>query len=89
MIAKTYLGDGAYVEYTGYNIIISIENGLETGLETTNRVYLGPSEWARLVAFVDRVQASERSETSPTGPIVGLDSPEHQAKVRQMMDDVA
>ena len=39
--AKRYLGDGAYVEFDGYHIRLTTENGFEV----TNRVALDPDVW--------------------------------------------
>jgi len=44
---KTYLGDGAYVEFDGFGLWITTENGLTT----TNRIYLEPSVLESLIRF--------------------------------------
>lgn len=49
MIAKRYLGDGAYVEFDGFALILTAENGVAV----TERIVLEPEIWAALVNFVD------------------------------------
>lgn len=44
---KIYLGDGAYVEFTGYNFALTAENGEYA----TNFVYLEASAIKLLVEF--------------------------------------
>jgi len=49
---KEYLGDGAYVTYDGFGLILTAEDGLSV----TNRVYLEPEVWFRLKDFVQRIE---------------------------------
>ena len=48
MIKKTYLGDGAYIDYDGHEFILTTENGIKT----TNTIYLEPSSMDRLLHFL-------------------------------------
>lgn len=43
---KSYLGDGVYVDYDGYGLVMTTENGIET----TNSIYLEP----KVIAALDR-----------------------------------
>jgi hypothetical protein len=45
---STYLGDGAYAEMTEIGLQIYTSDGIQV----TNRVFLGSSEWKALLAFV-------------------------------------
>jgi hypothetical protein len=47
---KTYLGDGAYAEVKGGELILTTEDGVSVH----NRIVLGGREWSALVAFVER-----------------------------------
>ena len=47
---KEYLGDGAYVEHDGFNIILTTSDGAET----TNSIYLEPRVYAQLIDYVAR-----------------------------------
>lgn len=50
---KSYLGDGAYVEWDEYQgLILTTENGVEV----TNTIVLGGEEYKALVAFVERIK---------------------------------
>jgi hypothetical protein len=49
---KQYLGDGAYVDFDGYGLWLTAENGITA----TDRVYLEPEVWGRLVAYVDELK---------------------------------
>jgi len=48
---KTYIGDSVYVDTDGYALILTTENGGEP----SNTIYLAPSAWADLVAYVERL----------------------------------
>ena len=56
MTKKEYLGDGAYVEYDGWNIILSTSNGIEE----TNRVYLEPPCLERFLQFLEEIKNNEQ-----------------------------
>lgn len=45
---KQYLGDGVYVDFDGYAIILTTENGVRT----TNEIFLEPDVYRALVNFV-------------------------------------
>ena len=48
---KSYLGDGAYVDYDGSSLLITTEDGIVS----TNRVVLGPVEWAALKQYISEM----------------------------------
>lgn len=48
---STYLGDGAYVEWTGYSFVVYTSNGIER----TNEVYLEADAIAKLIEFAQSV----------------------------------
>ena len=50
---KEYLGDGAYVQFDGYGIDLTTEDGYSV----TNRIYLEPEVWAALVRYVENLKA--------------------------------
>lgn len=50
---KTYLGDGCYVDFDGYSLTLTTENGVST----QNIIVLEPEVYAALVAFVDRLRS--------------------------------
>ena len=66
---KEYLGDGAYVDFDGFSLILTAENGIEA----TDTIYLEPSVWVTLVSYVERIRQTEKEKTdgprdsSPTG----------------------
>jgi len=45
---KTYIGDGVYVEFDGYALVLTTEDGISV----TNRIVLEPDVWASLGRFV-------------------------------------
>jgi len=57
---KTYLGDGVYVDFDGYHIVLTTEDGIAT----TNTVYLDPHVQKALVQFMERLAAREATEAS-------------------------
>ena len=59
-MTKRYIGDGVYVDFDGYNIVVTTEDGSAT----TNIIYLEPAVWNGLARYV-----AELTAKSPTvGP---------------------
>jgi hypothetical protein len=52
-VSKTYLGDGAYVDFDGYALVLTTENGIRE----TNRIVLEPEVYAALLEYVARLKA--------------------------------
>jgi hypothetical protein len=48
---KAYLGDGAYVEFDGFALWLTTEDGLRT----TNRICLEPEVYGALTEYVARL----------------------------------
>ena len=57
---KTYLGDGVYVEFDGYGLVLTAENGIST----TDTIVLEPHIFSALTAFVESL--APESETTNT-----------------------
>lgn len=51
---KEHIGDGAYAEWNGYELILTTENGISV----QNRVVLEPLVLKSLKEFIQRVEAS-------------------------------
>lgn len=49
---KVYLGDGLYLQFDGYHLVLSAENGVVA----TNTVYLEPPVYKALVERVENSQ---------------------------------
>jgi hypothetical protein len=49
---KTYLGDGVYAEWTGFDVVLTTENGIAT----TNTIMLEPDMVARLASWLETMQ---------------------------------
>jgi len=56
---KRYLGDGAYVDFDGYALILTTENGLAI----TNRIVLEPEVYAALLAYVERMRSDAAADS--------------------------
>jgi len=48
-MGKKYLGDGVYVDYDGFNVVLTTENGVEEG----NRIVLEPSVKSELNRYIN------------------------------------
>lgn len=48
-MAKQYIGDGAYVDYDGFALILTTENGISI----QNTVVLEPEVWESLKRYVE------------------------------------
>ena len=49
---KKYLGDGVYIEYDGFGMRLTTEDGLDT----TNEIYIEPTVWKALLVYVEKLQ---------------------------------
>lgn len=53
IVPKEYLGDSVYVEFDGYHMTLTTENGLPT--DPSNRIHLDPAVQVALVSFIERL----------------------------------
>lgn len=49
--AKRYIGDGVYVEFDGFSIVVTTENGIKV----TNRIVLELEVYTSLVDYVNEL----------------------------------
>jgi len=49
---KAYLGDSVYIDFDGYGLVLTTENGIET----TNRIYLEPEVFNKLEVYVKELK---------------------------------
>jgi hypothetical protein len=49
---KIYIGDSVYVDFDGYNLILTTENGLAN--DPSNTIILEPHVWRNLTEYVER-----------------------------------
>jgi len=54
-MTKKYLGDGAYVDFDGFMLILTAENGTEA----TDTICLEPDVWYSLLAYVEELKPAE------------------------------
>lgn len=52
---KAHLGDGAYVDFDGWSLILTAEDGVRA----TDTIYLEPEVWERLVRYVGELKQKE------------------------------
>ncbi len=57
-MTKTYLGDGAYVAFDGFALVLTTEDGVSV----TNRIVLEPAIYEALRRYVETLQASPRTQ---------------------------
>lgn len=58
MSNKAYIGDGAYVEFDGFGLVLTAENGIAA----TDRIYLEPDVYAALQAYATRVKLGQHTQ---------------------------
>ena len=49
---KSYLGDGVYVDFDGFALVLTTENGIET----SNTIVLKPEVYVALTRYVARLK---------------------------------
>lgn len=52
IIMKAYLGDGVYVEFDGYGLVLTTEDGISV----TNCIVLEPEVYGELVKYAERLK---------------------------------
>jgi len=52
---KVYLGDSVYVEYDGYNFVLTTDNGMGA----SNTIVLEPTVYVALTRFVNNLKNKE------------------------------
>ncbi len=69
-IEKTYLGDGVYSEFDGYQIKLTTENGSQR--PPTNTIYLEPEVATNLVRQISLSQWSKKGDSGMTKSVARL-----------------
>ena len=57
-MTKQYIGDAVYVDFDGFMLILTTENGIKV----TNTIALEPEVWEFLKAYVTRLEQREVTE---------------------------
>jgi len=57
---KQCLGDGVYVDFDGYGLTLTTENGISV----TNTIYLEPDVYSALAAYVKGLKDKAAAEVS-------------------------
>lgn len=52
---KSYLGDGVYVDFDGFSLVLTTENGIEV----TNTIVLEPEVYSELTRYVAELKESK------------------------------
>lgn len=58
---KEYLGDGAYVDFDGFALWLTAENGIDV----TDRICLEPEVYYALVKYVERLKQPTGEAAQP------------------------
>ena len=53
MLPKRYLGDGVYVEFDGFALVLTAENGIRA----TDSIVLEPDVWTALAQYISDLEA--------------------------------
>ena len=61
MADKMYIGDAVYVEFDGYCLVLTTEDGVQT----TNRIVLEPFVYTALTKYVAPLVAEEPTHGKP------------------------
>jgi hypothetical protein len=53
---KEYIGDAVYVDFDGYMLVLTTENGIGVA----NTICLEPNVWVQLLAYVERLEKARK-----------------------------
>lgn len=73
-MSKQYIGDGAYVDFIGENVVLTTENGIST----TNRIVLEPEVMATFLIRVSHDRAKRMEAQRALEARRPWDHPEHK-----------
>lgn len=59
-VAKDYIGDGVYIQDTGYSILLTAENGVEV----QDRIELDPSMVEAIVRYGKRIEEDRKANST-------------------------
>lgn len=51
---KVYLGDSVYIEFDGFSLTLTTENGFPT--DPSNKIVLEPEVWENLLMYVNKIK---------------------------------
>jgi hypothetical protein len=78
MIEKVYLGDGAYADFDGFNIVLTTSDGIKV----TNTIYLEPEVVKSLKSYILRTEELRAEAVKRVGVAIGgLHPPRPGAKL--------
>ena len=60
--SKRYLGDGLYVDFDGYQLVLTAEDGVSI----LNKVFLEPQVWAALKRYVKELEEQSQANNPTT-----------------------
>lgn len=76
---KTYLGDGCYVDFNGYALVLTAEDGICVN----DRIVLEPEVWHALTEYVERLRAAAPPSGEPaSAPPNAPDAPGAEAPAK-------
>lgn len=67
MGTRTYIGDGVFVHYDGYALVLTTENGFAA----TNTIVMEPAVWEALVRYVNHLEDYDPPPEEVDGFTVG------------------
>lgn len=57
-MTKEYLGDGVYVDFDGYQLVLTAENGISA----TNTIYMEPGVYLALTEYTKRLREKNKNQ---------------------------
>lgn len=59
---KRHLGENTYISFNGFNLILTVEGGMEENFKTKQEIFIAPAVWENIVTYVYELRKRQDAE---------------------------